>query len=322
MNQHSKRIGSAGFRTCKIRRVSRTVKSAERQRGTKRHSIAFIGAGALATSMARSLSSRGYEVREFVVRVSRSSQKRKARRQTETLARELGARVSSLENCTLDAEIIWFAVPDDAIEQCSKRLARERELAGRIALHSSGALSSDALEAMRRAGASIASLHPMMSFSAASKNPELKDVWFSIEGEQKALRLAREIVKYLGGNVLPLRSEQKALYHAFGAMIAPLLVSHLKAAEVMGGRVGLAPKQTRVVMKPIVEKVVAAFLDSGADRAFSGPFLRGDVKTVERHLAAIRGSAEENAYRALAQYAIEHIKVEDKEKLRKLLAKP
>jgi predicted short-subunit dehydrogenase-like oxidoreductase (DUF2520 family) len=75
-------------------------------------------------------------------------------------------------------------------------------------------------------------------------------------------------------------------------------------------------------MKPILENVVAAFLSGGAQHAFSGPFLRGDVKTVERHLQALRKSDEGAAYRALAEYAIDHIKVENREKLRKLLAKP
>jgi predicted short-subunit dehydrogenase-like oxidoreductase (DUF2520 family) len=76
------------------------------------------------------------------------------------------------------------------------------------------------------------------------------------------------------------------------------------------------------VMKPILEKVVAGFLVGGAQQAFSGPFLRGDVKTVERHLQALRKSDEDAVYRALAEYAIDHIKVENRKKLRKLLAKP
>jgi hypothetical protein len=45
------------------------------------------------------------------------------------------------------------------------------------------------------------------------------------------------------------------------------------------------------------------------------------VKTVERHLVAIRGCDEEPVYRALAEYAIDHIKGENKEKLRRLLEK-
>jgi predicted short-subunit dehydrogenase-like oxidoreductase (DUF2520 family) len=215
-----------------------------------------------------------------------------------------------------------MAVPDDVIEDCSKRLAKGRKLSGKVALHSSGALSSEALIAMKKAGAATASLHPMMSFSTANRNPELKGVWFSVEGEPTAVRVAQQIVKSVGGNVLPLKAEQKALYHAFGAMIAPLMVSHLEAAEQMSRRVGLTPKTSRAVMKPILENVVAAFLNGGAQHAFSGPFLRGDVKTVERHLQALRKSDEGAAYRALAEYAIDHIKVENREKLRKLLAKP
>jgi predicted short-subunit dehydrogenase-like oxidoreductase (DUF2520 family) len=270
--------------------------------------------------MARSLAAHGYKIREFVVRTA--DKKTKPAAALRTLAHGLNARLSTFDDCSLDADILWMAVPDDVIEDCSQRLASGRKLSGKIALHSSGSQSSEALTAMRKAGAATASLHPMMSFSIGNRNPELKGVWFSVEGEPAALRVAKEIVKSVGGNVLPLKAEQKALYHAFGAMIAPLMVSHLEAAEQMGRRVGLTPKTARAVMRPILEKVVAGFLEGGAQHAFSGPFLRGDVKTVERHLQALRNSDEDAVYRALAEYAIKHIKVENREELRKLLAKP
>ena len=288
----------------------------------KRPSVAFIGAGALASSMARSLVGHGYRIREFVLRDPSLRTKLNPGTAVKTLARNLGAKLSTFQNCTLDADIIWLAVPDDVIENCAKRLALKRDLRGKIAIHSSGALASDTLASMKSAGVSTASMHPMMSFSTGNRNPELKGVWFSVEGDAAAVRVARKIVKDVGGNVLSVKAEQKALYHAFGAMIAPLLVSHLEGAEQMGRRVGLSSKTARAVMKPIVEKVVAAFLDAGAQHAFSGPFLRGDIKTVERHLRSLKGSDEEAVYRALARYAIEHIKVENQGKLRKLLAKP
>jgi len=284
--------------------------------------VAFIGAGALATGLARSLAAHGYKIREFVLRSSSSRTKIKPDAQLKTLARELNARTSTFQNCTLDADIIWLAVPDDAIEGCAKRLASGRELQGKIAIHSSGALASDALAAMKRAGASTASLHPMMSFSIGNRNPELRGVWFSVEGDAAAERVARKIVRDVGGNILSLKGDRKALYHAFGAMIAPLLVSHLESAEQMARRVGLSPRTARAVMKPIIEKVVTAFLNGGAQHAFSGPFLRGDVKTVERHLHSLKNSDEDAVYRALARYAIEHIQGENQGKLRKLLAKP
>lgn len=276
-------------------------------------SIDFIGAGALASSMARTLSSRGYSIAEFVVRKPSS--------RVNALANELGAMVSSFKNCKLQADVLWLAVPDDAIEDSAKQLAKRGNLRGKVALHSSGALASNVLDSLRRNGAAVASLHPMMSFSASNRNPNLRGVSFAVEGDPKAVRVARRIVTRLGGNVSSVKAEKKALYHAFGAMIAPLLVSHLQAAQRMGDRVGFEARRTRTVMKPIVEKVVAAFLAGGAENAFSGPFLRGDVNTVERHLVSLRGSDEERVYRALAEYAVDHIKGENKEKLKKLLAK-
>jgi len=236
-----------------------------------------------------------------------------------SLARKLRARLTTFQECSLDADILWLAVPDDAIADCVARLAARRALRGKIVLHSSGALSSEVLEPVRRAGASTASLHPMMSFSSGNRAPDLRGVWFSVEGEAVAVRVARRIVKDLGGHRLAVKAVHKALYHAFGAMIAPLLVSHLEAAERMAKRAGLDAATARRVMKPIAEKVLDAFVAGGAAPASSGPFLRGDVKTVERHLRALRGTPEDMVYRILAEYAVTHLKVANREGLKKIL---
>src|SRR3954452_13560861 len=106
---------------------------------SSRKSIAFIGAGALATSLARSLAASGYTISEFVLRTTPTRTKPGAK--LKTLARGLNAKLTTFQDCTLEADILWLAVPDDAIEDCAKRLSKRRNLRGKIALHSSGALS-------------------------------------------------------------------------------------------------------------------------------------------------------------------------------------
>src|SRR4051794_37304090 len=86
-----------------------------------RKSVAFIGAGALATGLARSLSGSGYRITEFVLRTPDTSLRPAAK--VKTLTRGLNAKLSSFEDCTLDAEILRLAVPDDTIEDCAIRLA-------------------------------------------------------------------------------------------------------------------------------------------------------------------------------------------------------
>ena len=87
---------------------------------------------------------------------------------------------------------------------------------GKVVFHSSGALSSRELSSLRKAGAFVASVHPMMSFVHHGAEATF-EVPFALEGDAKALRVAKSIVRDLGGESLLISAANKPLYHAFGA---------------------------------------------------------------------------------------------------------
>src|SRR5262249_46036944 len=153
---------------------------------------------------------------------------------------------------------------------------------GTIALHSSGALTSDELSALRRAGASIASVHPLMTFVRNSR-PSLKEVSWAIEGDTPAVSLARRIVKSLGGRAYSIRKEDKPAYHAWGTFASPLLVALLATTERVAASAGLNQSQARKRMLPILHQTLANYAALNAGDSFSGPIVRGDVDTVRQH---------------------------------------
>jgi predicted short-subunit dehydrogenase-like oxidoreductase (DUF2520 family) len=67
----------------------------------------------------------------------------------------------------LASRVILIATPDDVIAAVARELARigEEELRGRVVLHTSGAMDSDVLDAVRARGAMVGSMHPLQSFS-------------------------------------------------------------------------------------------------------------------------------------------------------------
>src|ERR1700722_3028802 len=113
-----------------------------------RSSIAIVGAGSLAAAVAVSLRRMGYEI-ETVITRPRAASLRKAR----SLAREVGARVGSSPPLSLHAEVVWFCVPDAEIARTARALRDKVEWKGKVALHSSGALTSDELAALHERGA-------------------------------------------------------------------------------------------------------------------------------------------------------------------------
>src|SRR5579872_3084859 len=146
--------------------------------------VAIVGTGNLAIALAPSLFRAGYGIDQVISR-GRGSSLRRAR----SLAREVDTSVVKPADADIRAEVIWFCVPDSAIVSAAKSLWRTTDWHGKIALHSSGALSSDELALLRRRGASIASVHPLMTFVRGSR-PRLVGVPFAIEGDSKAVRMA------------------------------------------------------------------------------------------------------------------------------------
>ncbi len=190
---------------------------------------------------------------------------------------------------------------------------------GRTVFHSSGALTSDVLQPLRAKGARVASVHPGMTFVAKSV-PSLKGVPFGIEGDAAALRLARKMIAELGGTAVTIRKENKVLYHAFDAFASPLLIGLMAALESVGQAAGIPEKKLRAMAGPLLRQTLGNYLEHGAAAAFSGPFVRGDVAVVCRHLEALRKTPQARAaYVALAKVAVTRLPVKHRRAMETLL---
>jgi predicted short-subunit dehydrogenase-like oxidoreductase (DUF2520 family) len=275
--------------------------------------VAIVGAGNLGSALARSLQQAGYAI-EAVMARSRGASLRKAQR----LAQQVGARAAT-DLSGVEARLVWLCVPDAAIAAAAQSLAGKIEWKGRVAVHCSGALGSDELAALRRRGAAVASVHPLMTFVRRSR-PSLAGVPFAIEGDAAAVRVARLVVQDLGGFAYSIRKKDKAAYHAWGTFASPLLNALLVTTEEVATLAGVSRKAARQRMIPILLQTLANYASFGAAGAFSGPIVRGDVDTVNRHLHVLRGAgAAREVYLALAASALRYLPAKNKKVLKQLL---
>lgn len=273
--------------------------------------IAIVGPGNLGTALAISLQRAGFAISALV---GRKSSMRKAR----ALAKQIGSHATS-ETAKVDADVIWFCVPDSEIAQAAQSWAISCRGKGKVALHSSGALSSDELADLRRRGFAVASVHPLMTFVPGSR-PALAGVPFAIEGDPAATRLARRIVGDLGGRSYPIRKQDKAAYHAWGTFASPLFTALLAATEQVAAAAGVKRAEIRRRMIPILLQTLANYAQFGAPDAFSGPIIRGDIHTVKKHLRALGGApAAREVYIALARAALQYLPTKNKRLLRQIL---
>lgn len=279
--------------------------------------ITFIGAGNLAQAMALALRTAGYKIDAVAGRNNAQSRKRAA-----ALARKLGAGAIAVEDAVPDSDIIWICHTDDALANTAKWLALKPGWRGSVVFHSSGALTSDVLAPLKHAGASTASLHPMMTFVPGTK-PRMSDVPFAVEGDARAVAVARKLVKDLGAEIFAIKKSSKPLYHALGSFSSPLIVATLVTAERVGRAAGLTASQTRKVMGPILQQTIKNYQQSGSAAAFSGPIKRGDLNTVRRHLKELkRVPAASEVYRALVRSALLDLPSLNPKRLLRLLEEP
>jgi predicted short-subunit dehydrogenase-like oxidoreductase (DUF2520 family) len=279
----------------------------------RRSSIAIIGAGRLGSALAASLRAAGYPIVEVVSLGNRSSLAR-----ARSLARCIGARAATSKSATLGAGIIWFCVPDAQIGVAAQQLA-ERNWKGKIAIHSSGVLGSDALSFLRKRGADVASAHPLMTF-VRNMAPDLSGVSFAIEGDKRAVMVANKVVRNLGGEPVRIRSRDKVAYHAFATMICPLLVSLLATSEDVAGLAGISPGDARRRMLPIIRQTIANYEKLGPAKSFTGPIVRGDVGTIQRHLDVLSPiPGVRDMYVALARAALRSLPNRNAKEIREML---
>jgi predicted short-subunit dehydrogenase-like oxidoreductase (DUF2520 family) len=287
--------------------------------------IAIIGAGRLGTALVRELARANYKISEVVSR-EKAASKSGARQ----LAATVGARAATVKTAQFDADVIWICVPDGEIAGVAREMAAvtpsaiekrstKKAWQGKVVFHSSGAMTSDELDLVREQGAAVASVHPLMTFVRGSV-PTLKGVPFGIEGDARAVRDAKRIVRHLGAEVFTVRKESKAAYHAWGTFLSPLLLAFLVTAENVAGQAGVSGPDARKKMLPIVKQTLANYAVLRPAAAFSGPIVRGDIGTVKKHLRVLsKNSGARDVYIALVKSATLHLPVRNRREMKKLL---
>ncbi|HEV7920884.1 MAG TPA: Rossmann-like and DUF2520 domain-containing protein [Thermoanaerobaculia bacterium] len=181
----------------------------------------------------------------------------------------------------LSADLLLVAVSDRAIAEVVERIPETDA----IIFHASGSLTA------LRGGFS---LHPLKSLPPVGQPSDLENTLLVFEGSRR--ETARRIARDLGARFAEVTKEQKARYHAgavFGSNYVALMLD--LAEELIG---------IENVKGDLVALAVSAMenwrKEEGA-RRFTGPAVRGDQETLERHLEALKDDPETaELYRLLA----------------------
>jgi predicted short-subunit dehydrogenase-like oxidoreductase (DUF2520 family) len=123
--------------------------------------------------------------------------------------------------------------------------------------------------------------------SPARSISSVKGAYFCIEGRPGAVRLARRLVRDIGGRPFEIKTDLKALYHAAAVIASTGPVALVSKSVEMLKACGLTEHQARRVLSPLVETTMSNIGAVGPARALTGPVRRGDAGTVARNVEAL-----------------------------------
>lgn len=250
--------------------------------------VSIIGPGRLGTALAIALAGKGYSIRYLVGR--RLETARRAAAFLKVASRVLAVKQLG-ELPTPD--LLLITTPDDQIANVGAELRKlEWDIRRKpVALHTSGALSSKALASLGEKGWSIGSIHPLVSVSSPQEGARsLRGGFWCVEGDKRAVHLAKAIVRDLEGKSFSIGSREKPLYHAAAVMASGNVVALFDVALEMLGRCGLTRKQAQRILLPLLASTAHNLEGRDPVRALTGTFSRGDLETVNRHLSALKES--------------------------------
>ena len=249
--------------------------------------LSIVGAGRVGQTLGRLGREVGYEIADIVCRSRRSA----------TLAtRFIGAGTPrAASSRTLQAaSVIFITTPDDRISDAVRMIEENRQAIGRaVVLHTSGALASDALAALREARFAVGSCHPLQTFESPRRALTLiRQSRFCVEGDARAVRAARTYVRRVGARSFEIPTAMKPLYHAAAVMASGGVTALLSVSLEALRECGLNEMQARRVLLPLTAATVENVREVGPRRALTGPVRRGDIGTVRRNLEALAAGDE------------------------------
>lgn len=259
--------------------------------------ISIIGAGRVGQTIGRLARDAGYEIIDVVCR---------SRRSAIAAVRFIGAgnpqRAARVR--LSPADLILIATPDDKISEAVDLIMNNSSGVSRaVALHTSGAIASDALNRLAARGLDTGSCHPLQTFESPARALEAAGhSYFCIEGNPRAVRVARRLVRQIGARYFEIPTEMKSLYHAAAVMASGGVVALLSISLELLERCGLSGAESKKVLMPLVEGTVANVRAVGPARALTGPVRRGDAGTVRRNMKAVSDVSSDwlEVYRLLA----------------------
>lgn len=230
--------------------------------------VVIVGSGNVAEALARALPASGAELCQVFAR-----------------NRGRGPRVAALGGTTwtadpdrlAEADLYLIAVSDRAVGEVAASL---RLPDGAVAAHTAGSVPLDALEPFPRR----AVIYPLQTFTAGRAVDFARVPLFLEASDKGTYQAVERFARRLSSQLYPADSKRRGILHLAGVLACNFVNALYAAGERTLAREGLPFEALRPLIAETAAKALAAPSPAAVQ---TGPAVRGDLPTLERHRALL-----------------------------------
>jgi predicted short-subunit dehydrogenase-like oxidoreductase (DUF2520 family) len=252
--------------------------------------IAFAGAGKVASALSSEMHVNGHTITQLV-----SPGKEKG----EKVALLCGAKWSDRLVYSDNTDIILVAVPDHKLKEvladiiCSKTT---------LVAHTAGSFGLDVFpKSVTKRGV----FYPLQTFTVG-RNIIFSEVpLFTEADDEESAYLLRSLGESLGCSVYNTGLEQRQLLHAAAVFVSNFTNYMLTCGKDISAKAGLPFD----LLQPLIRETINKALEGGPAKSQTGPAVRNDLNTIEKHLELLSFSPElKNLYKEISESLMNYYK--------------
>jgi len=244
--------------------------------------ISLIGSGNVATVLGRVLKQKNFIVNEVVSRDKTHALH---------LAKELDAiAIDDIKALSKNSDVYIIAVNDDAIEAVSNQLNTSEK----IVVHTCGSAS---INLLRNASKNFGVLYPLQSLR--KEISYLSAIPFLIDASNNySKNVIITLAEAISDNIKEANDEQRMQYH-LSAIVVSNFTNHLFA---LAEEYCKKNKIEFFLLLPLIEEVVNRLRNFKPADMQTGPAIRGDISTIQKHLSLLKDFPQlKNIYEVMSE---------------------
>jgi len=252
------------------------------------NSISFAGAGRVAEALCKELFHAGYKIDHIVSETEAGGK---------MLATSCKATWSSSLKFPDSTKIIIVAVPDHKLQTVLQSINCTHQT---VVAHTAGSFGLEVFPGnIKLKGV----FYPLQTFTK-NRKISFADIPFLLEAsDDESTAILRSLAESVSTNVQFMSSEQRKILH-LAAIFVNNFTNHMLT---LGKSVAVKEDLQFDILTPLIRETIAKAMESGPENSQTGPAVRHDKNTIEKHLELLSYSAElKRIYSEITQSIIEY----------------